>query len=50
VNLTGYSPPSDNLWWQIRYNFNSGTPVTDRTTWSAEVIGDPVHLVEEEAP
>lgn len=24
--------------------------VTDRTTWSASVVGDPVHLSEEEAP
>ena len=30
-------------WWKIRYQF-SGTP-TDRTTWSVNVIGDPVHLV-----
>ncbi len=48
INLTGYSPPTDNQWWKIRYNFSGS--VTDRTTWSAKVIGDPVHLVEEEAP
>lgn len=46
IDLTGYTPPADNEWWQIRYNFTSGT-VTDRTTWSAKVIGDPVHLIEE---
>ena len=45
VDLTGYNPPTNNYWWQIRYTF-SGT-VTDRTTWSARVTGDPVHLVEE---
>lgn len=46
IDLAGYTPPSDNEWWQIRYKFTSGT-VTDRTTWSAKVIGDPVHLIEE---
>jgi hypothetical protein len=45
IDLTGYDPPLNNQWWQIRYTF-SGT-VTDRTTWSARIIGDPVHLVEE---
>ncbi|MEZ5183703.1 MAG: pilus assembly protein TadG-related protein [Acidimicrobiales bacterium] len=46
VDLSGYSPPSNNRWWQIRYTFGDGE-VTDRTTWSARIIGDPVHLVEE---
>ena len=45
VDLTGYNPPANNRWWQIKYNF-SGT-VTDRTTWSARITGDPVHLLEE---
>lgn len=45
VDLAGYDPPTNNQWWQIKYSF-SGT-VTDRTTWSARIIGDPVHLVEE---
>lgn len=44
VDLTGYNPPTDNNWWQIRYTF-AGT-VTDRTTWSARILGDPVHLVD----
>lgn len=47
IDLTGYNPPTNNRWWQVRYNFGSGT-VTDRTTWSAKVVGDPVHLIEEE--
>lgn len=47
VDLTGYAPPSTNNWWKIYYNFNSGVAVTDRTTWSARILGDPVHLVEE---
>jgi hypothetical protein len=45
VSLSGYSPPADNRWWQIRYNFGSGS-VTDRTTWQVVILGDPVHLVE----
>jgi hypothetical protein len=47
IDLAGYSPPTNNRWWQVRYNFTSGE-VTDRTTWSAKVVGDPVHLIEEE--
>ncbi len=29
-------------WWQIRYTF--GADITDRTTWSVTVVGDPVRL------
>ena len=29
-------------WWKIRYNFSAS--VTDRSTWSVRVLGDPVHL------
>lgn len=49
VDLTGYTPPANNHWWKIEYEFNDpGRPdVTDRTTWTADIIGDPVHLVEE---
>lgn len=32
-------------WWTIRYEFPVGGTPTDRTTWSAQIIGDPVHLV-----
>lgn len=46
VDLTGYNPPANNRWWQIKYAFTSGS-VTDRTTWSARIVGDPVHLLEE---
>jgi hypothetical protein len=45
IDLSGYNPPSNNKWWQIKYTFAGA--VTDRTTWSARIIGDPVHLVEE---
>ena len=34
---------SGRTWWRIRYT--SGGAVTDRTTWSIRVIGDPVRLV-----
>ncbi len=47
IELDDYDPPDDNDWWKIRYTFDSGN-VTDRTTWSARVIGDPVHLVQED--
>lgn len=47
IDLAGYNPPSNNNWWQIRYTFSGNGDVTDRTTWSARIIGDPVHLVEE---
>lgn len=30
-------------WWKVRYAV--GSSPTDRTTWSANIIGDPVHLV-----
>jgi Flp pilus assembly protein TadG len=33
-------------WWKIRYATTSGT-VTDRTTWSVSILGNPVHLVTE---
>lgn len=31
-----------NKWWKIHYNFSSS--VTDRSTWSVRIIGDPVHI------
>ena len=31
------------VWWQIRYTV--GSTASDRTTWSVNIIGDPVHLV-----
>jgi hypothetical protein len=36
---------STNCWWKVKYDFGGGTP-TDRTTWRASILGDPVHLVE----
>lgn len=34
--------PADG-WWKIRYNTNAAA-VSDRTTWSVRMFGDPVHL------
>lgn len=42
-----------NCWWTVLYEFRNvtaGASPNDRTVWSARVIGDPVHLIEEEAP
>ncbi len=30
-------------WWKVRYT--AGSAPTDRTTWSVNIVGDPVHLV-----
>ena len=30
-------------WWKVRYT--AGSNPTDRTTWSVNIVGDPVHLV-----
>jgi hypothetical protein len=35
-----------NCWWKVRYTPQSNTTVTDRTTWSVQVLGGPVHLIE----
>jgi Flp pilus assembly protein TadG len=38
-------------WWKIKYNQVAGAvwPLTDRSTWTVELLGDPVHLVEDQA-
>jgi hypothetical protein len=44
----GYSCTSD-CWWQIRYEFQGvllDLSPNDRTVWAAQIIGDPVHLIE----
>ena len=38
------APLPDDGWWKIRYT-TSGVAVSDRTTWSVQLLGDPVHLV-----
>lgn len=37
-----YATAHSARWWQVRYTF--GGDITDRTTWSVRVIGDPVRL------
>ena len=37
------APLVDDGWWKIRYSTSSGT-VSDRTTWTVQLVGDPVHL------
>jgi Flp pilus assembly protein TadG len=35
-------------WWKVQYDFagmTAGTSPNDRTVWSAQVLGDPVHIV-----
>ncbi len=41
-----YSSPAvyGNKWWKVQYTVGS-TP-TDRTTWSVNIVGDPVHLLQ----
>ena len=40
------NPCGTKTWWRIRYTTTTGT-VTDRTTWSVNILGNPVHLVAE---
>jgi len=35
----------NNCWFKININFTAGTPA-DTTTWSANILGDPVHLTQ----
>lgn len=32
-------------WWKIRYTAGGGGAPFDRTTWTVQIVGDPVHLV-----
>ncbi len=40
---SNYASVYSGNWWQIRYTFGTGA-ITDRTTWSVFIIGDPVRL------
>jgi hypothetical protein len=45
---TSYTCSAD-CWWKVRYDFANvtfGNSPNDRTVWSAQIVGDPVHLVE----
>jgi hypothetical protein len=35
---------ASDCWWKIRTNYSA--QASDRTVWSAKIVGDPVHLVE----
>lgn len=37
-----YATSYTGRWWRVRYTF--GADITDRTTWSVRVLGDPVRL------
>ena len=39
-----YTAPQDG-WWKIRYTMNGSGTSSDVTTWTAEIQGNPVHLV-----
>jgi hypothetical protein len=45
ANYTCTVSATSDCWWSVKYAFGSGGFPTDRTTWSLNVIGDPVHLV-----
>ena len=38
------APLPDDGWWKIRYN-TTAAAVSDRTTWTVQLVGDPVHLI-----
>ena len=39
-----YTAPADG-WWKIRYNMTGTGQSNDVTTWTVNIIGNPVHLV-----
>ena len=44
IDLTGYTCNAGDCWWRI--NYQSTAAVNDTTTWSVNIIGDPVRLVD----
>ena len=38
-------PLAQGGWWKIRYTAGGGGAPFDRTTWTVQIVGDPVHLV-----
>lgn len=46
IPIPGTYACTTDCWWRIRYQPVTGVSATDRTTWSAAIIGDPVRLVE----
>jgi hypothetical protein len=41
---SSYTAPADG-WWKIRYNMTGSGTSNDVTTWTVNIIGNPVHLV-----
>jgi hypothetical protein len=46
IQLSANYSCSTDCWWTIKYDFGSGSSPNDRTTWTLNVVGDPVHLVQ----
>jgi hypothetical protein len=46
VNLATTYTCAATCWWKVNYEFPAGSQPTDRTVWSASILGDPVHLVQ----
>jgi hypothetical protein len=44
INIPGTYTAPQNGWWKIKYVI-TGAAAHDRTTWNAQVIDIPVHLV-----
>lgn len=47
-NASSYTCTTD-CWWRVRYDFvgvSPGNSPNDRTVWTAQIVGDPVHLIE----
>lgn len=45
-DLTGYTAAGgSNAWFKVRYTFG-GSSGTDHTTWTVNIVGNPVHLTE----
>ena len=39
-----YTAPQDG-WWQLKYALTGSGSSVDTTTWTAQILGNPVHLV-----
>jgi hypothetical protein len=49
IPITSSYACAADCWWQIRYEFEGvllDLSPNDRTVWAAQIIGDPVHLIE----
>ena len=46
TNYTCSTSSQTGCWIKIRANFPGATSVTDATTWSASILGNPIRIVE----